>query len=225
MTSARPHRRLPPATALLGALALAVTGCAGGSGNSGDQQSPAGDTPSSPATATAPDGPVHVFADFACPHCASFHDAYGEQLHSLARDGEVTVDYRIVDFLGAGDPESWSTRAAQAYYCLEEETDGSAEALYEYRGWLYGQAAEGEPATDQELVEQAAQLGGDAASADIGQCVAEDGGSEQITAASADFSDAGLRGVPAVYVDGTLYDPDEHGELISWLTGESPAGG
>lgn len=221
MSSAPQRLRVPPVAALLGALALAVTGCSGATGD----PSPAGDATIPPsATASAPGGPVQVFEDFSCPHCATFHAAYSEPLLAADQDGEVEVQYRIVDFLGRGDPESWSTRAAQAYYCVEGASDGDAELLHQYQTWLFGQAAAGLQSGDSELVEKAAELSG-GAGVDIGQCVAEDGGSGKITAALSDFSDAGLRGVPAVYADGTLYDADEHGELMPWLTGGGTAQG
>ncbi len=227
MRSERPHRRPSPAAALLGVFALAVTGCAGSADEestpAGAATSPTASTASSPAAST-PHGPVQVFADFSCPHCATFHATYAGPLHAAAQDGEIELRYRIVDFLGRGDPESWSTRAAQAYYCLEGASDGNAQTLHEYQDWLFDQQTAGRQPGDAELVEQAGGPGG-GAGVDIGQCVAQDGGSAKITAALSDFSDAGLRGVPAVYADGTLYDADEHGQLMTWLTGGSLAHG
>jgi protein-disulfide isomerase len=230
MRSAPQRLRVFPAVALLGALALAVTGCSRGTddpSSAGDAMSPTTSAPagsaSSPAT-SVPGAPVQVFEDFSCPHCATFHAAYSEPLLQAEQDGEVEVQYRIVDFLGRGDPESWSTRAAQAYYCVDGASDGNAEALHQYQTWLFEQAAAGVESEDTELVEKAAELSGDAG-VDIGQCVAEDGGSQKLAAALSDFSDAGLRGVPAVYADGTLYNADEHGELMPWLTGGSTTQG
>lgn len=170
---------------------------------------------------------VQIFEDFACPHCAAFHDHYGGMVHGLASGGQAEVDYRIVDFLGRGDPESWSTRAATSYYCMEEalgDSDASSGKLHGFQTWLFDQA----PAQpdDEALVAQAGEMAPDAGAAEeIGQCITGDGTADRIESAMSDFTDFGLRGVPSVYSPGedTLYDPQEHGDLKPWLTGsEAP---
>lgn len=167
---------------------------------------------------------MQIFEDFACPHCAAFHEQNGGLIHGLVSGGELEADYRIVDFLGRGDPESWSTRAANAYYCLKGSLDSGSgtgnqaagNKLHAFQSWLFEQAtAQPDDAT---LVAQADEIDGDTTS--VEQCVTEDGGAPQITAAMSDFSDFGLRGVPSVYstADSTLYTPEQHGDLKTWLT-------
>lgn len=151
-------------------------------------------------------------------------------VHGLTSGGQADVDYRIVDFLGRGDPESWSTRSATAYYCFEDSLgDGEAAlgTLHGFQSWLFEQAPT-QP-DDEALVAQAGEMAGGVGNAgsaeEVGQCITGDGTAGRIEAAMSDFTDFGLRGVPSVFspATGTLYDPQEHGDLKSWLTGsESP---
>lgn len=204
--------RLGALLAVAAAAALTLTGCADAIRSAGSE----GD--SDPSAARE----VQIFEDFACPHCAAFHEQYGGMVHGLVSGGEAEVDYRIVDFLGRGDPESWSTRAATAYYCLEDSLgDGQAAGgtLHGFQSWLFEQATT-QPA-DEALVARAGEMAGGAGSAEeIGQCITGDGAAERIGAAMSDFTDFGLRGVPSVYspAEGTLYHPEEHGDLKPWLT-------
>ncbi|MGM7669585.1 DsbA family protein [Microbacterium sp. A93] len=208
--------RLGVCLTVAAAAALMLTGCADAIRSAG---SGGGSEPSAAQTTRQ----VQVFEDFACPHCAAFHDHYGGLVHGLVSGGQAAVDYRIVDFLGRGDPESWSTRAATSYYCVEQtlgDSDAAAGTLHGFQTWLFEQA----PAQpdDETLVSQAGEMAGDAGDAEeIGQCIAADGTAETIEAAMSDFSDFGLRGVPSVYspAEGALYNPEEHGDLKLWLTG------
>lgn len=224
--SPRPAR-LGATLALATATVVALTGCADAIRNAehGGSSGPVGSSASAPEqTAGTEASGVQIFEDFACPHCAAFHEQNGGLIHGLASGGELKADYRIVDFLGQGDPESWSTRAANAYYCLEgslesgtgSENEAAGNKLHAFQSWLFEQATtQPDYAT---LVAQADEIGGDAAS--VEQCVTEDGGAPQITAAMSDFSDFRLRGVPSVYstADSTLYNPEQHGDLKTWLT-------
>ncbi|MEV4902576.1 thioredoxin domain-containing protein [Citricoccus sp. NPDC055426] len=207
--------RLGACLTLAAVATLTLTGCAeairsSGSGSGADS-----------AATTARE--VQIFEDFACPHCAAFHDHYGGMVHGLVSGGAAEVDYRIVDFLGRGDPESWSTRAATSYYCMEEalgDSDAATGTLHGFQTWLFEQA----PAQpdDEALVAQAGEMAPDAGTADqIGQCITADGTAGRIESAMSDFTDFGLRGVPSVYspAEGTLYNPEEHGDLKVWLTG------
>lgn len=213
--------RLGASLAVAAATALMLTGCAESIRNAeeGSDSSPA----PSGSTSAGHGGAVQIFEDFACPHCAAFHEQYGGMVHGLVSGGEADVDYRMVDFLGRGDPESWSTRAATSYYCLEDslgEGEAAAGKLHGFQSWLFEQAA-AEP-DDEALVAQASRMaGGIGTPEEIGQCITGDGADERIEAAMSDFADFGLRGVPSVYspAEGTLYSAEEHGDLKSWLTG------
>ncbi|NUL44259.1 thioredoxin domain-containing protein [Cellulosimicrobium funkei] len=228
-TPSRRPARLGATLALAAATMVALTGCADAIRNAehGSSSDPAGSSASTPEQTAGTDASgaseVQIFEDFACPHCAAFHEQNGGLIHGLVSGGELEADYRIVDFLGQGDPESWSTRAANAYYCLEgslesgygDGDEAAVSKLHAFQSWLFDQATS-EP-DDATLVAQADEIGGKADS--IEQCVAEDGGTPEINAAMSDFSDFGLRGVPAVYstADSTLYNAEQHGDLRTWL--------
>lgn len=201
---------------------LMLTGCADAIRGAGSGEGTTS-VPSSPTSTATGAGKVQIFEDFACPHCAAFHEQLGGMVHGLVAGGQAEAEYRIVDFLGRGDPESWSTRAATSYYCLEESLgDGQAAAgtLHGFQSWLFDQATI-QP-DDETLSAQAGEMAGDTGNAEaIGQCITQDGTAGRIDSALSDFSDFGLRGVPSVYspAEGTLYNPDEHGDFKAWLTG------
>lgn len=231
MTPVRSRRLITLSSAL--ALALTLAAC-GGETSPQEPSGAVGSPTATPSTsaASAPQGTPNqspaassstaptaeqddststmaVFEDFACPHCKTFHQQYGGFLSGLDQDGEVDLEYRIVDFLGRDDPESWSTRAANAYYCFSESADDSG-LTHAYQSRLFESAPEG--LDDDQLVEQAAQM-----DQDIQACVAEDGGTEQIQRSLGEMADAQLRGVPSITVDGTAYDPQTDGELHAWV--------
>ena len=199
-------RRLLSLTAV-SALALCMTACGG------DAEETASSTPSptsSPsASADQEVSTVAVYEDFACPHCKDFHVGVGGFLTSVAQGGTAEVDYRIVDFLGQGDEESWSTRAANAFYCFRETTE-DPNVQHDYQTELCSAAPAG--LSDEQLIAQAEALDGD-----IADCVTQDGGSAQIQSALDGMSEDGVRGVPSVVVDGTVYDPQSDGDLMDWV--------
>lgn len=227
MVDMRPlaSRRLLGLSAV-GVLALALTACSSEAepasspepSQTTSQSTTAG--PSTSPTASAEDALVAIYEDFACPHCKSFHEQSGAFFADLAQQHpeDLEVDYRIVDFLGGGDPESWSTRAAQAYYCVREDAagDGTADpatamaTTSTFQGELFAAAPEG--LSDEELVSTAAEL-----DLDIADCVAQDAHTDQIDAALAGLSADGLRGVPGIVVNGEAYDPEAYGQLHDWV--------
>lgn len=217
LPTARRLRRL----SAVGALSLALAACAGG--NAGDEPSadPGSSSPSASETTSAAPSPspstpgttetstVAVYEDFACPHCKDFHAQAGGFLLSLEQEGQAEVEYRIVDFLGRGDPESWSTRAAQAYYCFRESTSDAGK-LHGYQSQLFEAAPQG--VDDAQLVQRAEQM-----DEDIAACVEGDGAADQIQSALSEMSDGGIRGVPSISVDDTLYDAETDGDFFAWV--------
>lgn len=228
MTTLLPRRLLTLSVASV--LSLSLASC-GGDADQTESRAAVG-TPSSPAPATdatptasaspdttsssSPSGNaeqetsvVAVYEDFACPHCKDFHYDVGGFLASVEQGGKAEIDYRIVDFMGGGDPESWSTRAAHAFYCFRDTTE-DAQKRHEYQTQLFASAPAG--LDDEQLVSRAGLL-----DVDIADCVAQDGGSDQIETALSEMSQDGVRGVPSVTVDGTVYDPEADGDVVDWV--------
>lgn len=223
MTASAAHRLL--SLSAVGALAPGLTACAGDADQTESpaavgtaSTSPASEgtgsaapTPSPSPSASADQEPstVAVYEDFACPHCKDFHYGVGGFLASVAQGGKAEIDYRIVDFMGQGDDESWSTRAANAFYCFRDTTEDT-QLQHDYQTQLFAAAPAG--LSDQQLVDRAGLL-----EVDIADCVAADGGSDQIEAALTGMSEDGVRGVPTMVVDGTVYDPESDGDVIDWV--------
>ncbi len=74
-------------------------------------------TTGQPVTYGAADAPkvVTVFADFHCPHCAEFDEAYGPVLDSARRAGRIRLEIYPMAFIDAG-----SIAAANAFGCAAE---------------------------------------------------------------------------------------------------------
>lgn len=236
MTGTR-SRTLPLLTAF-GALALGLTACGSvpGPAPSSSEPAPSASSSSAPSPSTssptatsssaaqsttasvspsatplsAPAGTVVVYEDFSCPHCHDFAEAYGGFLTDLTEEDGVPVEYRVVDFLGRGDPQSWSTRAANAYYCFEEQSQNPARS-HAYQAQLFS-AAETGGVEDTELVSRAQEL-----DVDIAQCVADRGQAQRTEQANVSLPADGAQGVPAIFFEGTMFDYQEHGEFPDWI--------
>src|SRR5699024_3126308 len=64
---------------------------------------------------------IDLFEDFLCPHCASFEETFGGPINEAINDGQLAVNYRILDFLN--DDTEQSTRSAAAMMCLADGGD------------------------------------------------------------------------------------------------------
>jgi protein-disulfide isomerase len=73
---------------------------------------------SGPPTAKAT---VDVYADFLCPICGQFQQAYGKQIEDKVRSGELRVRYHMVPLLvQRSDPPGYSLDAANAALCAAD---------------------------------------------------------------------------------------------------------
>ena len=101
------------------------------------------------------DGPVvDVYIDFLCPHCATFHEAQGEDLQQMAQDGEITLRMHPRPMLDASSsPEGYSGRAANAAVCAYAEDPAQ---WYAAESALFTHQPGAEGLTDEELATDAA---------------------------------------------------------------------
>lgn len=119
---------------------------------------------------TVGDGPQEVatYIDFMCPACNSFESAYSKQLLTLASEGKITLSYRPVAILDGQSTTQYSTRAANAFYCVAKE---SPAALVDFVELLYkNQPSEGGAGLDDAKL---AQLATEAGAGDISACQSE----------------------------------------------------
>lgn len=148
---------------------------------------------------------VDVYLDPMCPVCAQFSNAYDAKLRAI--DG-ATVVYHPVSILDASSSDgSYSTRAASA---IDEVAAGAPTRLGAFLEQLWAhQPAEGSGTlTDEELGQLAVDAG---VPADVAALFSQHRYAASVTKATQTASDAGLVGVPTIYIDGTMFDTSSAG--------------
>lgn len=104
---------------------------------------------------------VSVFVDFMCPNCKNFETNFGGDLRDLAKSDNISLGIHAVSILDkASKGTKYSTRAANAFYCVAEE---KPELTMSYMDALFAkQPAEGTTGlSDERLIELASGLGVD----------------------------------------------------------------
>ena len=169
----------------------------------------------------APTETVDVFEDALCPVCSEFERQFGQQLNQAIDQGQLTVNYHMLNFLDArsfsGD---YSTRAAAALLCVAEE-GGSQPGLYlGYHSALFAtdtQPAEGGTAdlTNEQLAELATSVGAPAAATD---CITA-GTNVAAARAAAEESSATLSAATGrVATPTVLHNGAPVSTTVDWLT-------
>lgn len=171
------------------------------SGSDYDGPVPAAATENGAIRIGQPDAPatVRIVADMQCPVCQQFEADHGELLRQTVADGSAAVEYNIVGYLDKMSSTEYSTRAADASYCVADTgTD-------KYQDWLermFAQQPEegGTGLPDDKLVEIAREAG--YTDPGIEKCIT-DGTYKGYVAAKSDESLAeGIDGTPTVFVNG-----------------------
>ncbi len=111
---------------------------------------------------TEPKAVVSVYEDFQCPHCARFEQAFGPTINKLIDTGAIAADYHMLAILNTSANDNYSTRAANAGYCVAEaDTSATKDAFRRFHTALFvQQPPEGSPAPDDRaLIETARQAG------------------------------------------------------------------
>jgi protein-disulfide isomerase len=106
-----------------------------------------------------PKAVLAMYEDFQCPHCRDFEKAFGPTISKLIDSGAVAADYYMVAILNSRANDDYSTRAANAAYCVADE---SKEAFTRFHSALFAmqpeEGAGGAPDTAR-LIETARQAG------------------------------------------------------------------
>ena len=163
-------------------------------------------TTGQPVTYGAADAPkvVTVFADFHCPHCAEFDEAYGPVLDAARRAGRIRLEIYPMAFIDAG-----SIAAANAFGCAAEA--GFAPGYY---AGLFGN-----PVlrwSDAQLLALPAAVGATATPA-FESCVTGRAHAGWVDSINAAAEQRGVSATPTVLVDGAVVD-------VSKLTPDDLAG-
>lgn len=117
----------------------------------------------------AGDDVIDTYVDFMCPACNAFEGQFGQQLQSAAANDEITLNIHPISILDRlSQNTKYSTRAANAAYCVAEE---APEGFLDFFNALYAnQPAENSTGlTDDELAAFAEQAGAPGAA----DCIAD----------------------------------------------------
>lgn len=162
---------------------------------------------------------VEVYFDFLCPHCFVFEQNYLPAIEKLAADGEVTLVMHAVAIMDRTEDNSgFSSLAADAYHEVAmrdpEHFAGLGVKLFELAHAL----AEGsKPVTGQGLDQIVETLREHGVSDEVVDDIAA-GKDEKIAADSVQsFVDVGLKGTPALLVNGKELPIDQWGNSADEL--------
>jgi protein-disulfide isomerase len=105
---------------------------------------------------------LSLYEDFQCPHCRDFEKAMAPTIDQLVKSGAIATDYYMVAILDSSANQKYSTRAANAAYCVADaDTTADKEVFMRFHTALFAQQPpEGSPAPDNaSLIETARQAG------------------------------------------------------------------
>jgi len=195
--------------ALIAAGAYAITTTSNERAKETDVVTPKGATEDFGVTYTAEDAggqaasdPVEVviYEDFQCPVCKAFEQANGAFLDEAVKNGDITIEYRLLAFLDRASPNQYSSRAGSAALCAFESGGGEAYKKVANLFWANQPAENTAGPEDSALVETLRQGGvsGDAAES----CVVKNRFVPWVKEATEASRDAKVSGTPTVRIDG-----------------------
>lgn len=146
--------------------------------------------------ASAEDEPVQVviFQDFECVHCADFETENGEALEEAVTSGDITLEYRNLNFLDRATPTMYSSRAAAAAYEVGNQV--STEQYLAFAEEVFSHQGSG-GLDDEQLVQIA-----DTHGADIATALEENTWRPMVNVVSRESQANGVSGTPTVFIDG-----------------------
>ncbi|MEX5294440.1 DsbA family protein [Kocuria sp. CPCC 205268] len=146
--------------------------------------------------ASGDDEPVQVviFQDFECVHCADFEAENGDVLEEAVTSGDITLEYRNLNFLDRATPTQYSSRAAAAAYEVGNQV--STEQYLAFVEEVFSHQGTG-GLDDEQLVEIASSHG-----ADIASALEENTWRPMVNVVSQESLANGVSGTPTVFIDG-----------------------
>lgn len=154
---------------------------------------------------------VRVIADLQCPACKNFEAAYGSILEDAVNNGTAAVEYNVISFLDRVSTDQYSSRAANAAYCVAEQDPTK------FQGWLgrmYAQqpAEGGAGLTDEQLVAIAVESGYTDA---VAGCIDERTYTDFVATKTEAVFGEGVNSTPTVFVNGAQVAPNELEQAIA----------
>ena len=172
-----------------------------------------------PTTGTiVPSSPVKIvtYVDYQCPYCGYFEKANLAQIKGWLDSGLATLEVRPLSFLdGRGSPNTYSSRAANAAFCVGTYSPSS---FFAFSGELFmNQPAEGTAGPENGTLFDTAKKVGISNENSIRDCINNKAYGKYIAKATDSTFKTGVpeyaagfdwskHGTPAVFVNGNFYE-------------------
>ena len=154
----------------------------------------------------AEDAPVvDVYEDFRCPACQGFEQATGETVTQLAEDGKIRLRVHLMTVIDNNTGGDASAVAGSSAVCAADQGRWTEyhKALFEMQPT--SETSGGYPDGTFERAAQQAGLEGEALD-EWQQCTDDEAYVEYVQSVDDSAAEAGIRGTPAVEVEGTQFD-------------------
>nr|NLD39687.1 thioredoxin domain-containing protein [Actinomycetales bacterium] len=156
---------------------------------------------------------LQIFMDFFCPHCATLHGVMDPDLVLWAGGDQVAVEYTIVDYLSPRTTHIYSARAANLLAYVGDTDPESYPAVLDA-------LLENKPETTTEVVTDAQLL---QIARDAGATLGEDATAALgelryymwVETGTREAAEAGVTGIPQVWVDGARVAGETHEETAA----------
>jgi len=159
-----------------------------------------------------PKAVLSMYEDFQCPHCRDFEKAFGPTISKLIDSGAVAADYYMVSILNSKVNDNYSTRAANAGYCVADE---SKDAFSRFHSALFAMQPEegaGGAPDNAKLIETARQAG---AAGTVPGCVNSGKYDKMVDGLAAA---AKITATPTIKLNGQEISPSTPEDLIAKVT-------
>lgn len=156
-----------------------------------------------------PKAVLSLYEDFQCPHCREFESTFGPTITKLTDSGAVATDYYMLAILNSSANRNYSTRAANAAYCVADE---SKEAFLRFHSALYAQQPEegSDSAPDNAaLIETARQAG---AAGSVPDCINKGKYNDMVDGLAAASK---ITATPTIRLNGQDISPATPDELVN----------
>jgi protein-disulfide isomerase len=167
---------------------------------------------------TDPKVVLSLYEDFQCPHCRDFEKGFGPTIKNLTDTGAVAADYYMVSILNSPINDNYSTRSANAGYCVGNE---DKEAFLRFHTGMFArQPEEGGAAPDNKAIIETARLAG--VSGGVPDCITS-GKYNSMVDGLADA--AKITATPTVRINGEDFDfttPDALVAKVKEIVGDVP---
>ncbi|GGK51031.1 thioredoxin domain-containing protein [Nocardia camponoti] len=149
---------------------------------------------------------VKIVADLQCPACKQFEAANGVAVAQAAAAGTASVEYQIISFLDKASTNQYSSRAANAAYCVAKSD------VSKFQGWLQTmfekQTPEGGAGlSNEELVKIA--VGAGYTDPAVATCINDRPYANFVTQTTQSALAGGVKSTPSVYINGQLQQSDD----------------